>query len=435
MKNLNTSLSKELIIVIFKIYFAITVLITVSNMIIEYFHTKNNIKAELEQISLSFIPSLSSAMWNLDDVQKEAIIKGVMLLPSVLGIEIEDQDKKVVGEGFIYSFRKSSADSFYYQTKLFHKSSDEKLVHVGNVRLYSNSAIVLDRIELGFYMIFISALVKSALLIFLFIWAFRLMLNRPLTAITNHVEKINLENIKKEKVAFPFKSNNELKRLQDSFNQMLRKISADNEKILSVEHEIQRRLEAEVQVRTEELTQANIRLKELASTDELTKVFNRRMFFEVAIKYFKTAARNKQPLTFFMLDIDHFKNINDTYGHHIGDEVLKLYASSISNLLREGDLFGRLGGEEFGVILQETDLEGSMAIAEKIRQTVENLVYQEEDITVTMTTSIGISQQLDSDHSVSDIQKRADEAVYEAKNTGRNKWVVTLKNSELVSAN
>jgi len=430
MNNNNTSLSKELIVVIFKIYFTITILITVSNMVIEYSHTKNTITKELEQISLSFIPSLSSALWNLDDAQREAIVKGVMLLPSVLGVEIDDQDKKTIGQIFAESFDKEAGDSFYYKTKLFYKDSDNKLVHVGNVRLFSNSAIILDRIELGFYMIVVSAMVKSALLIFLFIWAFRLMLNQPLTKITDHVEKINLENIKQEKVAVEFNSNNELNRLQETFNHMLAKISADQDKILSVEHEIQRRLEHEVQLRTEELTEANIRLKELASTDELTKIYNRRMFFEVAIKYHKTAIRNKSPLTFLMLDIDHFKRINDTYGHHIGDEVLKLYSSSIASLLREGDLFGRLGGEEFGVILQESDLEGSQAIAEKIRETVEDLVYEDEECRVTMTTSIGISQLLEDDKSVSDIQKRADEALYEAKNGGRNRWVVKLENPQ-----
>lgn len=447
----NTSLSKELIIVVFKIYFSITLLITFSHMYIEYLHTKNNIKRELEQISLSFIPSVSSALWNLDDVQKAAIMKGIMLLPSVSGVEFTDQDNKDVGHVYGEKFNRLSTHSFYYEAELKHKNPEDQLVHIGAMRLYSDHTIVLKRIELGFIMIFVSAMVKSALLILLIIWAFRLMLNRPLTEITTHVEKINLNNIIKEKVTFPFKSNNELKRLQDSFNQMLEKISADKEKILSVEHEIQRRLEHEVQLRTEELTAANIRLKELASTDELTKIYNRRMFFEVAIKYFKSAQRDlnvdtdsednsanhsKQAdtpensiekagnLCFLMLDIDHFKRINDNYGHHIGDEILKLYAKTINELLRQGDLFGRLGGEEFGVLLQDTDLEGSKAIAEKIRQAIEDCVYEDNECRVTMTTSIGISEIYAIDNSISEIQKRADEALYQAKNGGRNRWML-----------
>lgn len=180
-------------------------------------------------------------------------------------------------------------------------------------------------------------------------------------------------------------------------------------------------LEEEVKERTHELTLLNTKLKELANTDELTKIHNRRHFLQLASFYFHSAKRHRLPLYILSLDIDFFKHVNDTYGHHIGDEVLKLLCATVTKSLRKDDLFGRIGGEEFSICVQNTPLEGILILAEKIRASVEESAYKKgHDLLIRITVSIGISGITPSDETIFDIMKRSDDALYLAKASGRN---------------
>lgn len=180
-------------------------------------------------------------------------------------------------------------------------------------------------------------------------------------------------------------------------------------------------LEHEVEQRTKELRLLSEKLKELANTDELTKIDNRRHFFHLATQYFHTAKRNKTELYILSLDIDFFKHINDTYGHDAGDEILKLFTKNIKEMMRESDLFGRIGGEEFCVCLQNTTLEGTVILAEKIRSRIEHVFYKHSPQELLhVTVSIGISGLCEADTEIFDIVKRADKALYLAKENGRN---------------
>ena len=129
--------------------------------------------------------------------------------------------------------------------------------------------------------------------------------------------------------------------------------------------------EQEVNERTHELSLLNAKLKDLANIDELTKIANRRYFFLLATQYFHAAKRNNTPLHILSIDIDWFKKVNDTYGHAMGDEVLKAFCKHVQSSLRQSDLFGRIGGEEFCVCIQNTPLKGAKILAEKIRHKVE----------------------------------------------------------------
>ena len=180
-------------------------------------------------------------------------------------------------------------------------------------------------------------------------------------------------------------------------------------------------LEEEVKERTHELTLLNTKLKELANTDELTKIHNRRHFLQLASFYFHSAKRHRLPLYILSLDIDFFKHVNDTHGHHVGDDVLKLFCTTVTKSLRKDDLFGRIGGEEFSICVQNTPLEGILILAEKIRASVEESVYKKgHDLLIRITVSIGISGITPSDETIFDIMKRSDDALYIAKESGRN---------------
>jgi diguanylate cyclase (GGDEF)-like protein len=124
------------------------------------------------------------------------------------------------------------------------------------------------------------------------------------------------------------------------------------------------------------------------------------------------------------MDLDQFKNINDSYGHAVGDEVLKAFTANCQELLRENDVLGRVGGEEFSIILPETEQEGALIAAERFRQTSADLKVCADDQTVRFTVSIGVTSLRKNDGGIDAILKRADEALYLAKNGGRNKVVV-----------
>ncbi|MCL2473295.1 MAG: sensor domain-containing diguanylate cyclase [Alphaproteobacteria bacterium] len=161
-----------------------------------------------------------------------------------------------------------------------------------------------------------------------------------------------------------------------------------------------------------------------ASTDHLTGINNRGYFYSMAEQEVQRSKRFVRDTSAIMIDIDHFKLFNDTYGHAIGDKVINFVVKSIMNILRQSDIVGRVGGEEFAAILPETNLEGAYLVAERIREYVESKNISVEDKKLLCTVSIGAAQLSAGDANFDDLIKRADEALYEAKNSGRNKVVV-----------
>lgn len=165
-------------------------------------------------------------------------------------------------------------------------------------------------------------------------------------------------------------------------------------------------------------------LKRLATTDTLTGIANRRAFLEHAEHIFKTCQRYQTNMTLLMLDLDLFKNINDKYGHLGGDQVLSRFAETVKIELRESDLFGRLGGEEFCVLLQQASQHEALQAAERIRGRIEALCLQAASgETFPLTVSIGIAVNRGDDERLGRILERADRALYQAKSNGRNQVV------------
>ena len=160
-------------------------------------------------------------------------------------------------------------------------------------------------------------------------------------------------------------------------------------------------------------------LELLAYTDPLTSAYNRRYFLSAARKEILRSARYGHSLTLLMVDIDHFKSVNDTYGHDIGDEALKVTVTTLLKALRSEDILGRFGGEEFIVLLPETNAVGAELIAQRIRQGVSEIIINTGQETVSFTVSIGVSEFQDNE-TIEALQKRADEALYKAKENGRN---------------
>jgi len=162
-------------------------------------------------------------------------------------------------------------------------------------------------------------------------------------------------------------------------------------------------------------------LRELSITDSLTKVYNRRYFFESTKILLSISKRENNNLSFLMIDIDYFKNVNDTYGHQIGDYVLIQLSKKIKSMIRDSDIFARLGGEEFGLVLNNTSLDNAKISAEKIRIAIEKMNFKNNDEIIDITVSIGCSTINDVITTVEDLYKEADKKLYLAKELGRNR--------------
>jgi len=170
----------------------------------------------------------------------------------------------------------------------------------------------------------------------------------------------------------------------------------------------------------ESLASANTALSRLASLDPLTEIYNRRYFFELSKAEFAKARRYDRNLSVIMLDIDHFKHINDTYGHAFGDRALIEMCHLCKIVGRESDIFGRLGGEEFAFCCPDTDLNGAIAIGNRIRAMVEQLTIESDKEPVRFTVSLGITTLREKYVDFESVLNRADQLLYQAKDKGRN---------------
>lgn len=166
---------------------------------------------------------------------------------------------------------------------------------------------------------------------------------------------------------------------------------------------------------------SNDQLREMATRDLLTNVLNARTYYEICDNQISVAQRQRQPYSVLFIDLDHFKLVNDTYGHAAGDIVLKSVAECLTRSLRASDALGRVGGEEFSVFLPNTNADGAVALAEAIRRNIEMLMPSTGEQILKITASIGVARNSHSEQTMLDIQKQADQAMYRAKAAGRNR--------------
>lgn len=184
----------------------------------------------------------------------------------------------------------------------------------------------------------------------------------------------------------------------------------------------------------DELKSSNRLLLELSQTDPLTRLFNRRHLIDVLNTELIRSKRHKATCSIVLADIDHFKTVNDRYGHQKGDEILVCVAELITDQLRPYDIAARYGGEEFCLVLPETSLEEAVDIAERIRIKTENLQFSAESEGLKLTISFGVTcYSGNTEETLDDLISRADKALYQAKEKGRN-LVVTAKESLLFSS-
>jgi diguanylate cyclase len=204
---------------------------------------------------------------------------------------------------------------------------------------------------------------------------------------------------------------------------MVKQIIASAAKLKDSGAQLNQKL-AEAQAEAENLREDLAQVTSEAQRDFLTGVFNRKALDRMMDDLAKFSEENKTPLCLLMIDIDYFKKFNDTYGHLIGDEVLKMVAKILTGTLKGKDIVARFGGEEFAVLLPSTPLEGAMVVAELLRKAISSKELKRRDTGDTIgkiTVSIGVAAYRVGDDTIPVFIKRADEALYRSKELGRNR--------------
>jgi diguanylate cyclase len=386
----------------------------------EYWKTQDAISQELKQLEETVREPISTSLWQFNQTQLDALVAGLIKMPIIVGVDVSDKNDQQIISKRSYTPTSTPLSIFDTQSDLNWTLNGEKLF-LGKLILYSSSEVVLQRVLFGFSLIALSAIIKISVLFWLFIWAFDRYLANPLKELMSQLDVVQLSQNTSKRINLSNIENNEFSQLQKHINNMLTAMEIDRQRLLEDAQTKRNLLEDAVAKRTEALEILNEKLKNLATKDSLTSTLNRGSFFETAQHLLILSQRQRSPASFVLMDLDHFKIINDTYGHFIGDKVLIHFTQTIQTFLRKSDLLGRIGGEEFALFLNSTDIDDAYKLADKIRNSIANSALEVEGKKVVYTVSLGIGSLQEKDNSIDDLFKRADLKLYGAKDKGRNR--------------
>lgn len=297
------------------------------------------------------------------------------------------------------------------EESIYEISSEEYIINFSKlddeIYKYLITIVSVDEV-MHQYSKYFNLMIIFTILLFIFllplIWYFASVIVKPVLKL-----KLESNKVKDRKYEELEKINSRVFEIQELSNAMLEM----GESI----YEYQYKLEQKVKERTKELKEKNLELHRLSITDKLTNIYNRIKLDEVMIEQLNLAERYNEKFSIMIIDIDYFKQVNDTFGHQVGDTTLIEISKILQENIRNTDTVGRWGGEEFIIICPHTDLEGIKQLANQIREKIEKHNFP---VIKNKTASFGISVYKDNDNAEKLIN-RADEALYKAKENGRNK--------------
>jgi diguanylate cyclase (GGDEF)-like protein len=379
-----------------------TIIITSLQLYLDYKGEIKQLEYKQESITKTQLIPLGTALGDFNELQVQ------QQLEAIIGIEGITFSEIITGFGKRYTAGNDSTEN------VISKSFDIiwNTNNIGELKVYADKNLVKNKIIDKFYVVLISQAIKTFLVaIFILYILHRLVIS--------HITEIAywLNNFKAESSFSPIsledntEKNNEMIKLKSAISEMGEQV-----------YQHTAALESKVAQRTKELEQAKRELEKLAFTDNLTGIANRNAFFKQADEELSRSRRLSYDIGIMMLDLDHFKSVNDNYGHDAGDEVLKVVSKTMNDCLRKQDTLGRIGGEEFAIIVPGTDKVGMHRLATRLQASIElqhfSLLGDDEKITV----SIGYTKVKDEELFKSAL-KRADLHLYTAKNNGRNQFI------------
>ncbi len=238
------SITTQFLKIVFSIYLVVALTVTSFHMVAEYYHVKDTIREELKTVQTTIESGLANALWDEYMEQLESILKGTINLPIVVGIKIKneygeqaaalgaiiDESGKAVYVDQAIEPSTEREELFWYQAPIVYNYRGQSK-KVGEITLYSNAKVVFQRVQLGFVLLMVNAIIKTAALWIIFLWVGRLILSRPLAALTSETEKLKLENLEHARLDINVSTRNELKLLEEAFNTMVQKLLQSREQL------------------------------------------------------------------------------------------------------------------------------------------------------------------------------------------------------------
>jgi len=388
----------------------LTVILTGVQLLVTYQERKESLNHFISEAVRAHIPGISHSLVRLNYYSAQDIIDGIVSYEAIGYVSITAADSQVFDDMKAGEYNPSSG-SFGREFPILWEERGQ-VKKLAMVTIMTDGQYLYKQVKSSFYVILFSQAIKTFIVsIILLSLFYRLIISRINTihrwlasySPDNEFEPIRFIKGEQQK--------DEIDELKDAINTVGKSLR---------KHNIE--LETLVEEKTKELTKANRELEKLAYTDTLTCIANRASFFLKAEDELRRSRRLSYSLGVMMLDLDHFKSINDNYGHDAGDEVLKVVSKAMNDCLRKEDTLGRIGGEEFAIIVPGADKLGMYNLAKRLQACLEfqSFSFLTSDKKITM--SIGYTKAKEKELFKSAL-KRADEHLYKAKNGGRNQFV------------
>jgi len=416
-------LAGKLLSIIFALYFSVAFVITGIQLAVQYNGELSKLQSEIDGAIELVLPALSKTLWDYDKDGIQAIMQGLSRNKGMIGLKLEGGlpiASGVLPETPDHANSLKSDSGIPFTPKLYEQSypirykgklADEQVI--GTLKVYSSSTVVIARGMSLFITIIATALAKTIALWLILYFTIKLVVARPISKLTQGLNKINREHNDTFDAAEPYrywKGTDELSFLLRAFVYMRKALKRSQSKLLAHQQE----LEQKIKERTHELHYQ-------AMHDDLTGLLNRRAFESTITSLARSNSEIETQNVLCLFDLDHFKLVNDTFGHAVGDYVLKQVADILKRNIRPTDIAARTGGDEFAIILPDCSVSDAQAKIEVLAKEVEALVVQSDHERVAMGFSAGLvsfsTQTINNMHRA---MLQADAACYSAKESGRH---------------
>ncbi|HEU4670068.1 MAG TPA: diguanylate cyclase [Dyella sp.] len=394
-----------------------------------YRQQEDNASQTMDEVRRIFVPSLAAGLWTVDRTRVDLLLDGLDRLPGVAYVRLDSEgEHRVRGRPVAHPGLDRRFALAYDQDGHF---------PLGTLQVVIDREYLTTRLRGASLRIALTSLAGLASASLVLLLLFRFWITRHLERMAEYARNAGIAQL-----TTPLALDRPARRRPDeidqvvfAFNELRERMVEEMAKRDKQEHELQAyrdHLESLVRLRTitlqeqaVQLESQKLELQRLAHTDSLTGLSNRRDFLEHLESAIRRSREEDPPLCVLMLDIDHFKAINDEHGHAVGDRALVALADTCRQQLRDGDNIGRLGGEEFGIVLPRTRIDSAEPVADRLREALSNVrVPDATGGTLGFTVSIGLAQRSGPWEGASELLLRADRALYRAKREGRNRVVV-----------
>ncbi len=409
-------IGKRLLIAIVLFSTLITIFTSAVQLYIDFNDDLEQIKDQFHQMENVSLRSLAANVWNYSDEMVMVQLKALVELPAIEYLEIVEDGKTTWKYGAI-----PQENVITKEFPLVHQSHGQQY-NLGTIRVIASLKETYSSLYKKISVIIVTNAIKTFIVALFIFFFFHIQVTKHLLHIAEFTNSLDINKSFSPLKLLRKKSHSH----EDELDELVRAIN-NRTKTLKENHDY---LEKRIAERTEELEKQKKIAEDMARTDSLTGLNNRRAFFEYGKFIESQAIRYNQCYTLLMLDIDHFKNINDNYGHDKGDEVLKALAVTLHKGIRTSDIVGRLGGEEFAIIMPLTTAYQSTVLVERLRRDIGETVLYAKDQEVTFTVSVGIAQYGQKNKQFQQILNNADHALYQAKEEGRNTYRIYLEDGE-----